>query len=82
MDIVNLIKELIIHMIYFAMFFVLATILGFIILLCLWVSVVILVTLAFYIDLVAALLLTPYILWGSYAGALNFSIIKLNKESN
>jgi hypothetical protein len=32
MDIVNLIKELIIHMIYFAMFFILATILGFAIL--------------------------------------------------
>jgi len=32
MDIVNLIKELIIHMIYFAMFFILATILGFTIL--------------------------------------------------
>jgi hypothetical protein len=32
MDIVNLIKELIIHMIYFAVFFIAATILGFVIL--------------------------------------------------
>ena len=56
--------------------------LGFIILLCLLVSVVILVVLAFYIDLIAALLLAPYIVWGSYAGALNFSIIKLNKENS
>ena len=56
--------------------------LGFIILLCLWVSVVILVVLAFYIDLIAALILAPYIIWGSYAGALNFSIIKLNKENS
>ena len=55
--------------------------LGFIILLCLWVSVVIMVVLAFYIDLIAGLLLTPYIVWGSYAGALNFSIIQLNKEN-
>ena len=56
--------------------------LGFIILTCLWVSVFVLVILAFYIDLIAALLLTPYIAWGSYAGALNFSIIQLNKESS
>ena len=55
--------------------------LGFIILLCLWVSVVIMTVLAFYIDLIAGLLLTPYIVWGSYAGALNFSIIKLNKDN-
>ena len=56
--------------------------LGFIILLGLWVSVVIMVVLAFYIDLIAGLLLTPYIVWGSYAGALNFSIIQLNKENS
>ena len=37
---------------------------------------------SFYIDLIAGLLLTPYIVWGSYAGALNFSIIKLNKENS
>ena len=37
---------------------------------------------AFYIDLIAALLLTPYVVWGSYAGALNFSIIQLNKENS
>ena len=55
--------------------------LGFIILLCLWVSVVIMAALAFYIDLIAGLLLIPYIVWGSYAGALNFSIIKLNKDN-
>ena len=56
--------------------------LGFIILLCLWVSVVIMVVLALYIDLIAGLLLTPYIVWGSYAGALNFAIIQLNKENS
>ena len=56
--------------------------LGFIILLCLWVSVVIMVALAFYIDLIAGLLLTPYLVWGSYAGALNFSIIQLNKKNS
>ena len=56
--------------------------LGFIILLCLWVSVVIMVVLAFYTDLIAGLLLTPYIVWGSYAGVLNFSIIQLNKENS
>ena len=32
MDIINLIKDLIFHMIYFAMFFIVATILGFTIL--------------------------------------------------
>jgi len=56
--------------------------LGFIILLCLWVSVIIMVVLAFYTDLIAGLLLTPYIVWGSYAGALNFSIIQLNRENS
>ena len=56
--------------------------LGFIILLCLWVSVIIMVVLAFYTDLIAGLLLTPYIVWGSYAGVLNFSIIQLNKENS
>ena len=54
--------------------------LGFIILLCLWVSVIIMIVLAFYTDLIAGLLLTPYIVWGSYAGALNFSIIQLNRR--
>ena len=56
--------------------------LGFIILLCLWVSVTIMVVLAFYTDLIAGLLLTPYVVWGSYAGLLNFSIIQLNKENS
>ena len=56
--------------------------LGFIILLCLWVSVIIMVVLAFYTDLIAGLLLTPYIAWGSYAGVLNFSIIQLNNENS
>ena len=56
--------------------------LGFIILLFLWISVVIMVVLAFYTDLIAGLLLTPYIVWGSYAGVLNFSIIQLNKENS
>ena len=32
MDIINLIKDLILHMIYFAMFFTIATVLGFVIL--------------------------------------------------
>ena len=49
---------------------------------CIRDRVIIMVVLAFYTDLIAGLLLTPYIVWGSYAGVLNFSIIQLNKENS
>jgi tryptophan-rich sensory protein len=43
----------------------------------LWFSVVSLVICAFYIDWFTGIILAPYIAWGTYAGALNFSIIRL-----
>ena len=43
-------------------------------------SLIVLVTVKFYkIDKIAAYLMTPYILWVSFASILNFSIWQLNK---
>ena len=51
--------------------------LALIVLIGLWFSVVALITSAFYLDWIAGIILAPYIIWGSYAAALNFSIIRL-----
>ncbi len=43
-----------------------------------WVSIVAFIVLALPVDRVAALLFAPYLVWVSYAGALNFVIWKWN----
>ncbi len=43
-----------------------------------WISIVIFIVLAMPIDRTAALLFAPYLVWVSYAGALNFVIWKWN----
>jgi tryptophan-rich sensory protein len=48
----------------------------------LWVAVV-LTTLAFFaIDRTAGLLMAPYVVWVSYAGALNFALWRMNPQAS
>ncbi len=51
---------------------------GLLIMACLWVVAVALMVLAFGLDLIAGLLLVPYVLWLSYAATLNFWIARNN----
>lgn len=44
----------------------------------LWLSVIAMTVSFWRVDLVAGLLLVPYVIWGSYAFALNFSIWRRN----
>lgn len=44
----------------------------------LWLSVVATTWTFFGVDLIAGLLFLPYLLWVSIAGALNFSVLRLN----
>lgn len=47
----------------------------------LWLAVV-LTTIAFWrVDPVAGAMLVPYVIWGSYAGALNFSLWRRNPSA-
>jgi benzodiazapine receptor len=43
-----------------------------------WISIVAFIALAWRIDATASLLFVPYLVWVSYAAALNFAILKLN----
>lgn len=44
----------------------------------LWISILVFIWLAFPIDRQAALLFVPYLIWVSYAGALNLNIWQTN----
>ena len=44
----------------------------------LWIAVVLFAVLAWPVSQVAGLLFVPYLVWVSYAGALNFAIWRLN----
>ncbi len=44
----------------------------------LWLSIVLLIVLARRHDVVAALLLAPYLLWVAFAASLNFAVVRLN----
>lgn len=52
--------------------------LGFLDLLCLWLGILATLALFSRVDRFAALLLVPYFLWVSFAGALNLAIWRLN----
>ena len=44
----------------------------------LWLSIVLLIILARRHDLIAALLLVPYLLWVAFAASLNHAVVRLN----
>lgn len=52
---------------------------GLVILILLWLSVAATLVSFWRIDLIAGLLILPYIIWVSVAGALNFSVWRLNR---
>ncbi|ARE40108.1 Regulatory protein TspO [Rhodovulum sp. P5] len=47
----------------------------------LWLSVVAMAVAFYRVDMVAGLLIAPYVVWGSYAFALNFSIWRRNPDA-
>lgn len=53
-------------------------ILGFIDILALWIAILLTIINFFKVNRIAAWLLVPYLLWVSFAGFLNFSILVLN----
>ncbi len=52
---------------------------GMIVLICLWLAVAATLVSFWRIDLIAGLLFLPYIAWVSVAGALNFTVWRLNR---
>lgn len=53
---------------------------GLAVLACLWGSVLLTLLVFWHLDTVAGALLLPYIVWVSVAGALNFSVWRLNPQ--
>jgi len=47
----------------------------------LWVAVVLTTTAFWLVDPVAGLLMAPYVVWVSYAGALNFTLWRMNPDA-
>ena len=52
---------------------------GFVVIALLWISILVTISLFHPINAVAAYLLVPYLLWVTFAAALNFSIWRLNQ---
>lgn len=48
------------------------------VLVCLWMAIILLTQLSFKVSKIAGWLLVPYLLWVTYAGYLNYGIIRLN----
>lgn len=46
----------------------------------LWASVILTTVFFAQVDLTAALMFVPYIVWTSYAGALNWAILRMNSD--
>ncbi|NSX53349.1 tryptophan-rich sensory protein TspO [Parasulfitobacter algicola] len=44
----------------------------------LWIAVVGTMVSFYMVDMIAGLLIVPYLIWVSYAGALNFAIVRMN----
>ena len=54
--------------------------LGLLVLIALWLSVAATLVALWQVDWIAGLLFVPYLVWVSVAGALNFSVIRLNPQ--
>ncbi|MEM0948478.1 MAG: TspO/MBR family protein [Pseudomonadota bacterium] len=54
---------------------------GLIVLICLWLAVAATLIAFWRIDLLAGLLFVPYLIWVSVAGALNWSVWRLNPDA-
>lgn len=54
--------------------------LGMVVLSGLWVSVALTLVALWQVDWIAGLLFVPYLVWVTIAGALNFSVMRLNPE--
>ena len=54
--------------------------LGMIVLSALWLSVAVTLVALWQVDVIAGLLFVPYLVWVSVAGALNLSVLRLNRE--
>ncbi len=52
--------------------------LGMVVLACLWVAVASCMLAMWQVDWIAGLLFVPYLVWVTVAGALNFSVMRLN----
>ncbi len=52
---------------------------GLLVLCCLWIAVAAAMVALWQVDWIAGLLFVPYLAWVSVAGALNFSVMRLNK---
>ncbi len=55
---------------------------GMVVLVCLWIAVAATLVLFWRLDLIAGLLFVPYLIWVTVAGALNFSVWRLNPGSH
>jgi len=47
----------------------------------LWLFIIVTIIFFYFVNLVAALLLLPYLAWVTFAVALNFSVWRLNRRS-
>ncbi|MBT8457600.1 MAG: tryptophan-rich sensory protein [Rhodobacteraceae bacterium] len=54
---------------------------GFVVLLCLWVAVAATLVTFWQLDWIAGLLIVPYLVWVTVAGALNFSVWRRNPNA-
>ena len=54
--------------------------LAFLEVMCLWLSIVVTMLAFFKIEAASALILIPYLLWVSFAAALNYRVWRLNSE--
>ena len=54
--------------------------LGLVVLICLWASVAAALVALWQVDWIAGVLFLPYLAWVTTAGALNYSVIRLNPE--
>lgn len=74
--------QIVVNTLWSAVFFGLRRILsGVVIIAVLWVAVVATTLTFFTFDRVAGLLMVPYLVWGTYAFALNLSVWQRNRES-